>query len=260
MAKFNKEFRYSNIGTVVGTLCHFKPLLRKDGSQYGGEYLINVHGHGAVNIRVPSMKNVNDINEEFQVSDRPHIRVGMVQVDTFFADSGKVYTNFTSFGEFKPVGVEVADTAKGNVSGEVVEIVPQAGGLVLKVEVYQVNKDGELVTNSMGKPFDPKVIKIDVLDEFIVNQVQRTVKVGSNVLVGYNFVNKLDISYDEYGLPEGSGERITRLEAGKLIVNANPKTEEEFEIIDEPMEDPFAGDPFVNDIGGLEITDDDLPF
>ena len=255
--QFNKEYKYTNIGTVVGTLCYFKPLERKDGSQYGGEFLINVQGHGSVNIRVPNMTKVEEILNEFQVENRPHVRVGMTQVDMFFAQSGKIYTNFTSFSPFKAVGEEVADTAKGNISGEVLKIKQNGDGtLALLLGVYSVDKDGNLLKNYQGQTLPIKKIKIDIIDPQLVVQVKKEVQEGTNLIVGYSFVNKNDVRYDEYGLPVGSGERVTRIEAGKLIVNANGKKEEPVVETNSFDNDPFANnDPFAFDLG-----DEDVPF
>ena len=66
---FKGDFKYTNIGTVVGTLCYFKPLVSKSGNQYGGEFLINVSGHGSINVRVPSTYKVEQILNEFAVED-----------------------------------------------------------------------------------------------------------------------------------------------------------------------------------------------
>lgn len=254
--QFHKDYKYTNIGTVVGTLCYFKPLERKDGSQYGGEFLINVHGHGSVNVRVPNMSKVEEILSEFPIENRNRVRVSMTQVDMFFAQSGKIYTNFTSFSPFKAVGEEVQDTAKGNVSGEVVQIKQHGDALELIMAVFNVDKDGELIKNYQGQVLPPKKIKVDVIDPQLVVQVKKEVKEGTNLIVGYSFINKNDVSYDEYGLPVGSGERVTRIEAGKLIVNANGK---EPEPVIEDNNDPFAmNDPFAFD--SIEINDEDIPF
>lgn len=256
MVKFNDAFKYSNIGTVVGTLCYAKPLTRKDGSQYGAEFLLNVKGHGSVNIRIPSMAKVEKIMDEFPVSDKPHIRVPMVQVESYYADSGKVYTNFTTFSEFKAVGDEVEDTAKGNISGEVIDITTEGKAKVVKLAVFQVDKDGNRITNYQGKELPEKFVKVEILEQELKQQLQQEVKVGTNLIVGYSYINKNDVSYDEYGLPVGSGNRITRIEAGKLVVNANPKTSDEPSagVIDAMYDDPFTNG------GEFEINDDDLPF
>ena len=255
--QFNKEYKYTNIGTVVGTLCYFKPLERKDGSQYGGEFLINVQGHGSVNVRVPNMAKVEEILNEFPVENRPHVRVSMTQVDMFFAQTGKVYTNFTSFAPFKAVDETVADTAKGNISGEVIKMKENGDGtMALLLAVYNVDKDNNLIKNYQGQPLPAKKIKIDIVEPQLVTQVKKEVQEGTNLIVGYSFVNKNDVRYDEYGLPVGSGERVTRVEAGKLIVNANGKKEEP--VVEN---DPFGADPFGNnDPFAFDLGDEDVPF
>ena len=254
MAEFKTNFKYSNIGTVVGTLCYFRPLERKDGSQYGGEFLLNVQGHGSVNVRVPNMQKVEEILAEFPVEDRPHVRVGMTQVDMFFAQSGKVYTNFTSFAQFKAVGEEVEDTAKGNISGEVVKMKTNADGTIsLLIYVFSTDKEGNVIKNYQGQALIKK-IKVDVVDPQLIKQVNEEVQEGTNLIVGYSFVNKNDVRYDEFGLPIGSGERVTRIEAGKLIVHANPKKPEPKPVV----EDVFGGvesDPFA-----FDMSDDEIPF
>ena len=255
MAEFKTNFKYSNIGTVVGTLCYFRPLERKDGSQYGGEFLLNVQGHGSVNVRVPNMQKVEEILAEFPIENRPRVRVAMTQVDMFFAQSGKVYTNFTSFAPFKEVGEEVQDTAKGNISGEVIKMKNNADGSAsLMMVVFSTDKDGQLIKNYQGQAIT-KNIRIEVVDPKLVAQVNKEVQVGTNLVVGYSFVNKNDVSYDEYGLPIGNGERVTRVEAGKLVVNANGKKEE-------PKPAPVVeSDPFAsNDPFAFDMNDDDIPF
>lgn len=257
--QFNNKFKYTNIGTVVGTLCYFRPLERKDGSQYGGEFLINVKGHGSASVRVPSMYKVNEILDEFNVEDRPHVRVNMTQLDMYFAQSGKTYINFTSFAPFKAVGEEVQDTAKGNISGEVVQIVEKDGKVKLVMAVFNTDKDGVLVKNKMGEPLPVKRLEVIVTKEDLIAQINKEVKEGTNLTVGYSFVNKNDVSYDEYGLPVGTGERITRVEAGKLIVLENGKKEEVKveDVFDVGNNDPFADgkDPFA-----FDLDDEDIPF
>lgn len=257
MAEFKSNFKYSNIGTVVGTLCYFRPLERKDGTQYGGEFLINVQGHGSVNVRVPNMGKVEEILADFPVENRPRVRVAMTQVDMFFAQSGKVYTNFTSFAPFKEVGDNIEDTAKGNISGEVIKMKNNADGSAsLMMVVFSTDKDGQLIKNYQGQAIT-KNIRIEVVDPQLVAQVNKEVQVGTNLVVGYSFVNKNDVSYDEYGLPIGNGERVTRVEAGKLVVNANGKKEEpKPQPKQEEAFDPFASnDPFA-----FDLNEDDIPF
>ena len=253
--QFKGEFKYTNIGTIVGTLCYTKPLERKDGSQYGSEFLINVKGHGSVNVRVPSMYKVEQIMEQLNVDDRPRVRVPMTQADCYFAKSGKIYINFTSFADFKEVGDDVADTAKGNISGEVVNIKEAGGQLTVLLAVFNVDKEGNRVTNRAGEPLPPKALKVDVVDPELVKQFKDEVQVGSNVTIGYSYINKNNVSYDEFGLPIGDGSRITRIEAKKLITLANKKDKKEALKV---ADDPFAND--FDDVDPFAFNDEDIPF
>ena len=249
--QFKGEFKYTNIGTIVGTLCYFKPLERKDGSQYGGEFLINVKGHGSVNVRVPSMYKVEQILEKFNVDDRPHVRVPMTQVDCYTSpQTQKTYINFTSFADFKEV--EDADTAKGNISGEVTAIKDVGGKVILMLAVFNVDKEGKRITKQDGTPLPPKALKIEVVDPELVKQFNNEVQAGSNVTIGYSYVNRNDVSYDEFGLPVGDGSRITRLEAKKLITLANKKEAPKQEA------DPFGVD--FMEVDPFAFNDEDIPF
>lgn len=254
--EFKSNFKYTNLGTIVGHVCYYKPLERKDGSQYGGEFLLNVQGHGSVNVRIPSMKKLEEILSEFSVDDRPHVRINMVQLDMFFSKTNKVYTNFTSFSNFKPAGEDVEDTCKGNVTGEVVKINEKDGKLAFLLAVFNTDKDGNQIKNYQGQTLPPKLIKIDVLDNALKAQFNKEVMVGTNLTVGYKYTNKNDVSYDEYGIPTGSGEKISRVEVGRLVVVANGKPEPK----EEPTlpEDDIFGDgsnPF-----NFDLTDEDVPF
>ena len=250
--QFKGNFKYTNIGTIVGTLCYFKPLERKDGSQYGGEFLINVKGHGSVNVRVPSMYKVEQILEQFNVEDRPHVRIQMTQADCYISpQTKKTYINFTSFSDFKLV--EDEDTAKGNISGEVTAIKVEGGKAVLMLAVFNVDKEGNRIVKQDGTPLPPKGIKVEVVDPALVKQFDEEVQVGSNVTIGYSYVNKNDVSYDEFGLPVGDGSRITRIEAKKLITLANKK-----EAPKKVEADPFGSD--FGDIDPFAFNDEDIPF
>lgn len=251
--QFKKEFKYTNIGTVVGTLCYYKPLERKDGSQYGGEFLLNVKGHGSVNVRVPSMYKLEQILENFNVDDRPHVRIPMTQADCYISpQTKKVYINFTSFAEFKEVGEDVQDTAKGNISGEVTAMKATDDKVVLMVAVFNTDKEGNLIKKQDGTPLPPKAIKVDVIDPAMVKQFKDEVQVGSNVTIGYSYINKNDVSYDEFGLPIGDGGRVTRIEAKKLITLANKKQPEPELKVDE--------DPFGDIVDPFAFSDEDIPF
>ena len=254
---FKGDYKYTNIGNIVGTLCYVKPLLRKDGSQYGGEFLINVKGHGAINVRVPSVAKVNEITAEFNPSDRPKVRVPLTQVDCYFAQSGKTYINFTTFAKFVEAKENAEDTAKGNLTGEVIKFKEENGKLSVLLAVFNVDKEGNRITTRDGKPLDGKVMLLEIVDKALINQFNNEVQVGSNVAFGYSYINKNEVSYDEFGLPIGDGGRITRIEVGKIMVHKGKKEAPKPAPVVE--DDPFTGgievDPFA-----FDVNDDDIPF
>ena len=255
LPEFKPNYKYSDIGTVVGTIVYSKELLKKDGTPYGMEFLVNVKGHGSINLRVPSMYKAQAIAEQFPAKDKPKVRFGLVTVDSYKAKTGKVYTNFTTFAEPSEAvtnnGEEIADKVKGKIGGEVANIVEKDGIITFWVVSYRVDGNGELIKNRQGQPFAPLLVKMDIVDEDVKKQFNKEVEVGTNVEVGYSYINKDDISFDEFGLPTGSGQKISRLEAKRLIVHAGKKAEPVVE------DDPFGSDPFA---GAFELSDDEIPF
>lgn len=249
--QFKKDFTYKNNLTIVGTLCYYKPLERKDGSQYGGEFLLNVKGHGSINVRVPSMFKLEQLLENFNVDDRPHVVIPVASVDCYTSPkTQKMYINFTSFMDFKETDKD--DSAKGNITGEVVAFKEVDGKMMVKLAVFNVDKEGKLVLKQDGTPVPPKAITIEIVDQDVIKQFKNEVQVGSNVAIGVSYINKNDVSYDEFGLPVGNGERITRLEGKKLIVLKGKKEPEPELVVDE--------DPFGDIVDPFAFSDEEIPF
>ena len=284
--EFKANFRYSNIGMVVGTLCYVKELKKQTGETYGHEFLINASGHGSVNVRIPMLAKSQQAMDNYPVSDKPKVRVGLASLGMFFAQNGKVYTTITSFAEMmdavKVDGSEMPDSIKGRVGGEVADMRMNADGTVTVMLVtYDVDKEGKRIKLRNGNFIDPKVLKLEVVDQPLIEELKQKVRVGTNLEVGYSYVNKENHTYDEFGFPVGDGQRIERVEVKKIVVHggnggqrpmpqqqppvqqqANPFAQQQQQ---QPMNDPFANpfgnaqtqtqnaDPFGNDFGNIDF-------
>jgi len=280
--EFKPNFKYSNVGLVVGTLCYAKELQKKTGETYGHEFLINAKGHGSINVRVPSLPKSNYALQNFPVAEKPRVRVGLATLSQFFANTGKIYTSVTSFVEMQEAvkldGSEMPDSIKGRLGGEVFNIkVEQDGHITCHLVAYETDKNGNRTTLKNGKPVDPRVIQLHIVDPAIIEEFKAKVKNGSNIEVGYSYVNKDDVSYDEYGLPVGSGNHVDRVEVGRLIVHSAPQQQQNmggFGNFQQPQQqqpqqqfvDPFAStgtvvenDPFANN-GNNFFGVNDYPF
>ena len=288
MPDFKPNFKYSNIGIVVGTLCYTKELQKKTGEPYGHEFLINAKGQGSINVRIPSLIKSQQAMDNFPVADKPRVRVGLATLDMFFAQNGKIYTHITSFAEMmdavKIDGTEMPDGIKGRVGGEVVEMKMNADGSVAVMLVsYDVDKEGKRIKLRNGNFTEPKLFKLDVVEEQLIAELKQKVRVGANIEVGYAYMNKENIAYDEFGFPVGDGQRIERVEVKKIVVHsggnggqqrptfqqqppvqqqANPFAQQQPQ--QQPMNDPFANpfggqvqqnapDPFANDFGNMDF-------
>ena len=265
--EFKPNFKYSNVGLVVGTLCYAKELQKKTGETYGHEFLINAKGHGSINVRVPSLPKSNYALQNFPVAEKPRVRVGLATLSQFFANTGKIYTSVTSFVEMQEAvkldGSEMPDSIKGRLGGEVFGIkVEQDGHIVCNLVTYDVDKDGKRTVLRNGKPIDPKIIQLHIVEPAIIEEFKAKVKNGSNIEVGYSYVNKDDVSYDEYGLPVGSGNHVDRVEVGRLIVHAAPQQQNMggfggFQQQPQQPQQQF-NDPFAN--AGTVVNMDNDPF
>ena len=253
MATFNKEYEYNNVGTIVGTICHVKELARKDGTAYGHEFLVNVKGHGSVNVRIPMLSKSQAMAEKFPANNRPHVRINLAQIDMYHnPNNGKIYTNFVTFAEFKEVGAEVEDTIKGIFKGEIVDFKETNGVIKAKMVIFQTDKDGNLRTKYDGSALAPKQLIFTVEDALLKAQFNEEVQVGTNLAVGYTFTNKSEARFDEWGFPIEGGGRVTKVIAEKLVAMAGKK-----EKAPEPKHD-FDSNPFNAD--DFFITDEDIPF
>ena len=255
MAKvnFNQSFTYSNVGTVVGQLVYAKPLNRKDGSQYGIDFLINVKGHGGVNVKVPNVNKANAILEKFPVSEKPLVQFNLSALDTYLSKTGKWYLSFTTFTEAKEPKNPEDQKAIGKLGGEVTKVqFDENGDVRLLLAVYNTDNDGNLIKNKRtGEPLPVKAVPLVVKDDELKKQLKKdNIVEGANISVGYSFINKNDVGVDEFGLPTGTGKRITEIRVKKIITHYAPK----------PIapENPFADeglveDPFIDD--GVEVAD-----
>ena len=281
MPEFKPNFKYVNIGNVVGTLCYAKELMRKDGTAYGHEFLINAKGHGSINVRIPNLEKSTQALENFPVSERPKVRVPLASISMFFAESGKVYTNVNSFCEMSEAtkydGTEMPDSIKGRIGGEIAKVqTNQDGTISALLVIYKTDKEGKLIKNRNGETLKPDVLKVDVVDEALVAEFKKRVTIGSNVEFGYQYINKENTTYDDFGFPIGDGKRIERVEVKKIVVHSAPQQnfEQQFNQQTPPPQatqvdpfktfgatevdsiDPFSSNPF----GGIEINEEDIPF
>ena len=256
LPEFKPNFKYSNIGTVVGKIVYVSDLVSKAGKNYGKKFLVSVKGHGSADIKIPSVQKAEQIAALFPVGSDKNVRFGLVTIDSYQSKTtGKVYTNFTTFAEPSNVndsGTEITPKIKGKVGGEVAKIIEKDGKLAFWLVSYRVDKDGKQLKNRNGEYLPPILVKIDLVDKDVIDQFNKEVQEGSNVEVGYSYINKDDVSFDEFGMPLGSGEKISRIEGKRIIVHANKKEQKET--------DDWNFDSFSEAFGGIEITDDEIPF
>ena len=257
LPEFKADYKYSNVGTVIGKITYISDLVSKAGNQYGKKFLVNVKGYGSVDIRVPSVQKAQEITEQFQVGE--NARFGLVTVDSFHSKTtGKTYTNFTTFATPSDAvtanGNEMDNRVAGKIGGEVAKITNENGHTVFWLVSYRVDKDGNQIKNRNGDFLPPLLIKLDVVDNDVKKEFDEKVQEGTNVEVGYVYVNKDDVSFDEFGLPLGSGQKVQRLEAKRIIVHKNQKQ------VVKKEKSNWDSDPFGDVFGGIEISDSDIPF
>jgi len=225
--EFKPNFKYSNIGNVVGSLVYARQLERKDGTPFGHEFLINARGYGSINVRVPNIEKSQYALDHFSVADKPRVRMGLTQLGQFVSDKGKIYTHVTSFQEMTEAktvnGADMPDAIKGRFGGEVFNLRMDNGIVKFHIVSYSVDKDGKRITLKNGQPVDPDVVAFEVHDPELIEQFKQDVRNGMNIEVGYRYINKTDVTYDEYGFPSGSGETIERVEVGKLVIHSTPQ-------------------------------------
>lgn len=243
---FKANFTYANIGNVVGNLVYAKELKRKDGSVFGYDFLVNAQGFGGINIKVPMLSKAEETLENFPIANKPKVRFNLVSADAYFAQSGKTYLSMSTFNGGEEAG-EMSDRAVGRLAGEVTKYRTDAqGNITFLLVVYQTDKDNKLLINRRtGKAYEPRVIPVTVKDENLKKELKEgNVRDGANISIGYAFVNKTDVSYDEFGFSTGSGKRVTQILAKKMVIHSVPEPE----LVEDEFEDPFAGgqevDPF----------------
>lgn len=225
---YKQEYKYNNIGLIVGNLNYAKESINQQGQRYGHEFLINARGQGSANVRIPKLNVSSDAIDNFPVSEKPKVRIGMTKIDQFVTNQGKRYTNFVSFVHIEEAlnasGEAMQDSIKGRLGGEVFGIRQDGENILFNIVSYSTDKEGKLMTRQDGTPYDPDVVEVVIIDPAIAQEFRTQVNEGSNIEVGYKYINKNDVSFDEFGFPTGSGETIERVEVGKLMVHqrANP--------------------------------------
>lgn len=222
---FKPNFRYSNIGNVVGSLVYAKEMQKKNGEVFGHEFLINAKGFGSVNVRVPKLEKSQYAMNNFNVADKPRVRMGLTSLTQFVTDQGRIYTNTTSFVEMTEAkrvdGSDMPDAINGRFGGEVFNLRMEGNVVKFNIVSYDVDKEGNRTMLNNGKPTDPNIVAFEVHDPELIQEFQAKVQNGSNIEVGYKYINKDDITYDDYGFPVGSGDRIERVEVGKVVVHGD---------------------------------------
>ncbi|QJT70371.1 hypothetical protein [Microcystis phage MaeS] len=228
---FKSGFKYQNIGNIVGTLNYAREMKKKDGvSVFGWEFLINAKGYGSINVKIPIMAKAQNSMDNYPVSDKPRVRAGLSRIEQFFADNGKIYTNATTFVELADAitvnGDPMADNIAGRVAGEVFNIQQIQGqnapAIKFFIVTYPLDRDDESkrAFNGDGTPVEPQVLVMEVHDPQLVQQFQQQVQNGANIEVGYRYLNKSNVTYDEFGYAQNdSNSVIERIEVGKLLVH-----------------------------------------
>lgn len=226
--QFNPKYTYNNIGMVVGTLVYGSPALRQDQTEYGWDLLLNAKGFGSVNVRIAKLDKAQASINRFPISDpKPRVRAGLTQISQFVTNTNKTFTNFTTFVELEePTTVndeQIADKVSGRLSGEIFAKQQAGEGIKFKLAFYSTDRrdSKKRATNGQGQPIDVNVLTLEAHDPAIVQQIANTPD-GANVDIGYYYINKDDITYDEFGMPEGSGNKIERIEVKKFKMLAAP--------------------------------------
>ncbi|WP_257064237.1 hypothetical protein [Priestia megaterium] len=228
LPQYKENFKYSNVGNVVGTLVYAKQMESQDGNPFGHEFLINAKGYGSINVRVPSLEKSNYAMNNYNVADKPRVRMGLTSLSQFVTQQGKVYTNVTSFVEMSDAkrvdGSDMPDIIAGRIGGEVFDIKQEGSAIKFRIISYPLDRDGNRSKLRNGNFVNPDVVAVEIHEPAVIQEFTQKVQNGSNVEVGYKYVNKDDITYDDYGFAVGSGNRIERVECGKLVVHGGNGT------------------------------------
>lgn len=219
--EFKQNFKYSNVGIVVGKLVYAKQLENEAGEAYGHEFLLNSPTtFGSVNVRVPKLEKSNYAMNNFHVADKPRVKLGLAQISQFTTDQGKTYTNMTSYLEMEEAktvnGEDMADGVKGRVGGEVINLRMEGNVAKFSIVAHRTDKEGKLMKKNNGEPLKPDVVEFVVEDQDVLQSMQG-LQNGSNIEVGYHYINKDDVTYDEFGFAQGTGNRIEKVVAKKIV-------------------------------------------
>src|SRR5699024_3973923 len=202
LPNFKPSFVYQNIGMAVGQLTYAKELINQQGINYGHEFLLFNQNTGSVNVRIPNTEVSQRALDNFPVSEKPVVKAGLTQIEQFTSKKGVTYTNVSSFVDLEEnrsaSGHPFNEGYRGRLGGEVMDVQDSGDEINFKLVVY--SNDKEVMTNFR-------------------NQVTE----GSNVEVGYNYINKDNITYDDYGFPVGDGDKIDQIEVDKLVVHYTPE-------------------------------------
>lgn len=241
--QFNPNFAYNNLGMVVGKLVYGSPALRQDQTEYGWDFLLNATGFGSVNLRIPMLDKAQASINQFPIADpKPRVRAGLAQISQFVTTTGKTFTNFTSFVELeKPItvkGEEMEDKVSGRLSGEMFGKQQSKDGLKFKLVFYATDRKDKKKRAQRGNGdfIDASVLTLEATDPELIQQIANTPD-GANVDIGYYYINKDDVTYDEFGMAEGSGEKVERIEVKK------------FKMLKAPEGGGFVGGNFTNQQG-----------
>lgn len=221
MTNFKQNFTYNNIGIVVGNINYAKEIVNNQGGIIGYEFLINARGFGSTNVKL-----FNEIGQRafdnFPVSSKPEVRINLAKLDQFTSEKGNTYTSVLSFVEMEEAknaqGEQMAHQIAGRLAGEVTNVQNLGNHIKFQLVVHNTDKEGNLViSNKTGQPMPPSVFKLEIHDLSIVPQGFGN---GANVEVGYYYLNKQEVAYDQFGFPIGDskGTRIERIEAKKIML------------------------------------------
>lgn len=251
LPNFKPSFVYQNIGMAVGQLTYAKELINQQGINYGHEFLLFNQNTGSVNVRIPNTEVSQRALDNFPVSEKPVVKAGLTQIEQFTSKKGVTYTNVSSFVDLEEnrsaSGQPFNEGYRGRLGGEVMDVQDSGNEINFKLVVYSTDKDGKLVMGKDGKPYAPRVIQLVANDKEVMTNFRNQVTEGSNVEVGYNYINKDNITYDDYGFPVGDGDKIDQIEVDKLVVHYTPEEQGQPQ-----QQNPFAQTQQTTQQGGFE--------
>jgi hypothetical protein len=225
---FKPNFKYTNIGQLVGKMVYMQPMKKKDTDEvFGFDYLIHAQGFGSINVRVPKPEVYNQINDTYTPNEKPRVKVSMIKLGQYQNNHQNIVTNATSFNMFDEpkdvTGAEVVDGIKGRVGGEVYHMgTDNEGNYIIFVAVYPTKSDGSLLLKQDKTPYEAELLRLFIVDDEMKKKAHE-IKLGDNITFGYYYINKDDIVYDDFGFPtEGSsGKKIERIEIKKIVFESS---------------------------------------